>query len=271
MNKNVRPRGEIAAIIISIAAAAVIVTGLIAGAVIIAAGGYISDKIHVSNVYGDYGLKDYTEASDIEITEDDIDTLDIDWVSGSITLKYSEDGSFSVHESGNIDGSADVMRYKINGGQLSLKFREPGIYSNSLTKDLVIEIPGGKLKKVRINSVDSDISVFEQHIKELKIDVVSGNIDIDGSDISEFDAESISANVYCDFSEQPHDVNINTVSGDVELKLPETPEDLELESLSGEIEVNGARTKHEYESDSSDGSGDISVETISGNIFAEIG
>ena len=274
MEQNQRPKGETLAIVLAIIAASVIILAGIICAGVLILGTVINVHTGLSswaegwNKYSYGSSGSFTASSDFVISEQ-ISSLNIDWISGNITVKESEDGEAHIYEINDSDDSEDIMRYKFKNGKLTVKFRDSGFYRNGLQKNLVVELPAGAERDMVLNTVNSDISFDGLSYGEITVNSVSGSFALTETSCKEFDLDSVSADISCDFSAQPRDADIDTVSGDVSLILPEEPEDLNIDAVGGDISVNGAKSRFEYESDSSSGFGDIEVDTVSGVVKVE--
>lgn len=120
--------------------------------------------------------KGYTVCTDGEESFDpaEVKKLDLDWVSGSVTVKEYDGKKLVVRE--EINGSAtdrQRMRWRLKGGELNVIACASNI-NNLPKKDLIVLVPESmktELLKVDVASADVEVSGL----------AVSGSIDIDSA------------------------------------------------------------------------------------------
>lgn len=188
----------------------------------------------------------------------DIRHIDIDWPAGNITLDIGED-EMIVEEDSGLD-SDSMLRYKIEDGCLTIKYRKSGFYFfNSVgEKDLTVTIPkelaldelkisltagdlntnGVGAEKITVENVSGEAVLDGVSAVEVKLETVSGDFNLSGANISELDAEtvsggvklsgsvknlkyeSVSGNLRAEFDNAPDSIDINTISGGADIFLP---------------------------------------------------
>lgn len=189
----------------------------------------------------------YTE---INISEDfktdNIDSLEIEWVSGNIDLEYYNGETIYVEENGG--NQKYPMCYKIDGGTLEIsEFYKKNISGwNAPNKDLTVKIP------TDFKAVEIDISV------------VSANVTAKGLNTSELDFEAVSGNGNFYFAVSPNRIKTDSVSGDVTLNLPQ---DVSGYSVSKDS-VSGSFDASDFDGGLSFGDRAVSIdfESVSGNL-----
>ncbi len=188
----------------------------------------------------------YTE---INISEDfktdNIDSLEIDWVSGNIDIEYYDGETIYVEESGV--NQKYPMCYKIEGGTLEIsEFYKTNISGwNTPNKDLTVKIP------TDFKAVEIDISV------------VSANVTAKGINTSELDFETVSGSGNFYFAVSPNKISTDSVSGDVMIALPQ---DVSGYSVSKET-VSGSFDASDFDGELSFGDRSVSIDfdSVSGN------
>lgn len=243
-------------------------------------------------------------SGDFEVNADKVDSIDIDWVAGSVTVSSYGGNVIKVSESGNINNESDYLRYRITDGKVTVKFRKSGRFkSNNLKKDLIVYLPGDiELKdlnvklvsssldvsgftvdNINVETVSGKVGIYGTYAEELKaesvsgkivlenaaeimdIENVSGSVDIDGG-FKEADVSNVSGTVRITALKVPKSIDVETVSGGTYIFLPEgTGFTLEAETLSGEISAGGKKLGKSGTNVIGDGSVKIGVESVSGS------
>lgn len=120
--------------------------------------------------------KDYTVCTDGEESFDpaEVKKLDLDWVSGSVTVKEYDGAKLKIKE--EIKGTAtdaQRMRFRAKGGELSVIACADNV-SNLPTKHLTVLVPADmKTEWLYIDVASADVEVSGL--------AVSGNIDVDSA------------------------------------------------------------------------------------------
>lgn len=189
------------------------------------------------------------ETSEIKITED-VKNIDIEWVSGNVTVIRSEDVNLYIIEEGRISKS-DALVYKIDGDTLEIDFvkHEFGIFgiNSSSSKDLTIKLPEKYYDRININSVSADAYINNVGAEKINLEAVSGEIEMRQTNFKKLDIEA--------------------VSGNAEIYLPDTASfRAEIDSISGDFSTDFAVTKQGDAYISGNGDVEISADMVSGNL-----
>ncbi|MBR3843360.1 MAG: DUF4097 family beta strand repeat protein [Christensenellaceae bacterium] len=177
-------------------------------------------------------------------SSEEIENIEISWVSGKVTVQRSEGNAIEFSEKGRF-GLTEGLRlhYFIEGNTLLIKFAESGRWDfRKISKDLTISIPdSAQLKDLCIETISADIEIEEAVGSKLTVSSVSGDIE----------AEKLLF----------HALSLTSVSGDIELPALADPSEMELSTLSGDITAKmlGASTSFVHERS-------FDVSTTSGNI-----
>lgn len=189
---------------------------------------------------------DYISSGNIQssgsVTASEIKTLEIHWVSGSVTIRAADTDQITFSENGSSD-ETNTMLWKQSGDKLTLQFCKPktvlgislGLNSNA-SKDLVITVPQDWV------------------CTQLDITSVSSEIDIDGIAADSIDLESVSGR--SSITGTLGKISIDTVSGDCILTLPAGAESIELDSVSADLTIYWPEN-HGYTTEIDGVSGDV--------------
>ena len=204
-------------------------------------------------------LNGYTIASSGEIDSGTLNSINIDWINGSVTLQVY-DGDLVTFTEKNDSNDADYqMRYKCSGGKLDIRFSRSGNLGLGIfdlpEKILTVQIPRElMLDSISINAVSSDVKLTGISAKELQLETVSGKItgirlssetleahtvsggiDLSGIKAYSVDLESVSGsqsvNVGC------MQFRAETASGKVNAVFDDTVKNIKIDTISGDMTV----------------------------------
>ena len=215
------------------------------------------------------GDQEYTEA---------IDSIDVDWITGSIKISAYDGESVKVSEALSENDEKYQLRSKVEDGVLIIKFLKSGVNVNKInfSKELTIEVPrdmANGLRDLTVNSVSSDLTVEDITSDGVRIAQVSGNTELRG-DFENIDVETVSGDteIYA-YASCPKHLSIDSVSGEVNIDLPEEYADFDLEAdtVSGKVSVKGgdvSRDEDEYVAGR--GKNEWEIDTVSGDVRVNI-
>lgn len=173
---------------------------------------------------------------DVDLNETPVNSLDVTWQDGPITLTASPDGNIHVIESSRKKISdSDSLELSVKSGTLTLRWdgkwyrRFFNLGFGQHEKALEIQLPqelAGSLEQVSINNTSGDISLGGLTVEEMELSSISGGLDV--SD--------------CKVSGQ---LSLNNVSGSINLDGASAPdgspmEDLDADTVSGVITISNA-------------------------------
>lgn len=168
---------------------------------------------------------------------DPVDSIDIDWVAGSVTILPATDGVLCVVEEASASMTeAQCMEVMLTAGRLSIDYSSSVVglsltdlfgLANMPSKALTVYVPEGELTRIRVGLTAAELSVDNLSAGALTIDGVSGEIDISG----------------CAFGT----VKINSVSGSVDL-WDTAAGDADVSLVSGSVTFTGSFGSFEGES-----------------------
>lgn len=200
----------------------------------------------------------------------DVSEIEIDWISGNVTIEPSQSGSYEIEESSGKELKDDKkVHYYLDGNELHIKYCASGIklFDNE-KKDLVLRVPKDKMtESLDINCVSADFNVTGIAVGEIDLSTVSGDFVADLAGIDSFDIESVSGNFELSSPVAPDKGDFESVSGNILLTLPESAGfTVDFDSVSGDIssEVSGKLSENKFICGSGDAEYD--VETVSGNV-----
>lgn len=158
-----------------------------------------------NNVLNIVGLSGpFEEVGRYNIDSSDIDGIDIDWVSGSVTVIPYEASDITLVEFAQRSLEEDeVMEYKVSGAKLSVKFSANNIklFDKMPSKKMEVFIPYR----------------LAESIKGLDVNTVSAYVEISGINSEDFSVSTVSGN--CDAHIiKSNKINISTTSGNISLK-----------------------------------------------------
>lgn len=202
-----------------------------------------------------YSNADKYTAGDFTYDETKVKKVEIEWISGSVTLKNGR-GTLSVSESCEKELSEEEqMHWWIDGTTLKIKFCKSG-ENLSLTdvkkKDLSIELPAfadldievasGKiigesmldLGNLKIETASGGTDIKFLSAKEVKVEAASGKTVFGKVSVSgEFEADTASGGLTVD-EISANEVDVNSASGGITFgKI--TAEKLDIDNASGSV------------------------------------
>lgn len=196
------------------------------------------------------------------IDMDQIENIEIEWVSGSVdvTIVPETESRISFSET---NGDEHPMVYEIKGKTLVIRFTKPSINLsfgnlNTPDKDLKVEIPVNWLcQSLDISAVSADVTVLLQNARDVDVENVSGKTELRFETSGSVSVETVSGEV--SFIGQCDEFECNSVSGDCDVFLYEDAKEITLESISGDLTVSLFK---EY-------GFTASIDSTSGNIYSD--
>ena len=237
--------------------------------------------------------------------EENITSLDIDWVSGTLTLVEDENiDGVKIVEDTNLTRESELVHSYLHDGKLNIHFFASGhtSFGMKIRKDLTVTYhPGLSNLKVDITSgtfnaetltadkVSIDMTSGSSNIgsiisQEVDVDFTSGNLKIGRVSTNGFDAELTSGKLNVQHI-TANSFNVDMTSGDMKVGFDEISKasfeitsgsiDMSLPEAGGKVRVNktSGSVKTERQCSVSDnlytfdeGSADIKVEMTSGKL-----
>ena len=223
--------------------------------------------------------------------DDTVYSLDISWIAGTVDIVVSDGDKVKVVETTSklTEGGAevedeDLMRSKVEGGRLIIKFADSGVklFRKYKPKGLTVYIPAsmcGSLQTLAVDGASSVLTVDGGHgdegesifcFEKIDVDTASGVVNVKCKSAAEVDIDTASGNVTLEGSFG--EVDVDAASADV--KLYGSAESIELDAVSGTIYVDGEVVSAELGAVSGDVKittyntlpKRLNVETVSGKI-----
>ncbi len=206
-----------------------------------------------------YENADKYVAGDISYKTDGINRIDVNWVSGDVSIVLWDGETVSVSEIGDFADDKKVHTAVIDGA-LMIKFAASGnLGTNSKGKSLTVKIPEAMLlSEIAVDTVSAEVSVdMKAEVRTIDIDTVSGSTDIknlsgdsvgvdttsgritvSGATFAKASLDSVSGRIEIDDSALT-DVDAETVSGRINCSFRDGAaiDELDFSSVSGDIEI----------------------------------
>ena len=122
------------------------------------------------------------------IAAPNIESIDLDWIDGNVSVVICQDAYISITESAPADLTDKTrVHWSVSedGKSLSIKYRASSSFfgtNKDKEKDLILRIPEkllGQLKNLNINAVSSNVTVSDIIIDNIDIQTASGNVDFE--------------------------------------------------------------------------------------------
>jgi DUF4097 and DUF4098 domain-containing protein YvlB len=176
-----------------------------------------------------YGVYDnassYTMAEDT-VSLDNINEIDINWISGKVNIETSDTDKVTFSESHKDGISKDLyMRYLVANGKLTIQYCRSGLKvrngSAPVKKDLTVYVPSNVVfREIECDTVSSNLNMKGVATRELKLENVSGKVSLSDVRADEIDVETVSGNISIETDENVRRFEIETVSGNVTITAP---------------------------------------------------
>lgn len=178
--------------------------------------------------------------------DDEITSIEIEWLVGSVNVEYYDGDSISFAEECNQElNDRYVLRYLREGSTLHIKYAKKGKFPlgvGAIKKDLTVKLPSNLLlSSLEIDSVSADVRVSGENktMSNINIESVSGGIELIANAKS-IDVETVSGNVA--IASNTDDLGLETVSGDA--SIGGSFNSIEATSVSGDIAINADTLKN---------------------------
>ncbi len=258
----------------------------------------LSELPHISfnlETYNDVGF----EYGNATLTETNIEELDIDWTSGTVTVRYHEGTELVIREhphgtQNDIWDMDDQLRYRVEGSRLTIKQSSPavGIFfgKKDEAKDLEILLPTTvSLTEFSLDNVSAEVTLSDlRNCRTIDVETVSGNVTLNGCtateinlsgvsgtlrlndcEATEWDTETVSGEIHASLVNHPIGIDLETVSGSVYLTLPADLPGFTLtgDTVSGTLEIGYACDQTGDPFRYGNGSTKIDFEAVSGDLI----
>ena len=236
---------------------------------------------------GHYANADKYLAGNQTYTEE-ITAIDIDWISGSVTLVEDETiTGVKVEEVTDLEKEKEWVHSYIDNGKLMIKFFAANTWCSRLfdyTKELTVtyhpglesvnvDLTSGSLKAESITAKDVNIDMTSGKANinnivadNVDVDLTSGDIEIKDVTAKEFDADLTSGTITVGFT-AIDDASFDLTSGKINMTIPEDGASVKVSKTSGSV-----KTERECSIDNNlykfgTGSANIRVSMTSGKVI----
>ncbi|WP_315109117.1 DUF4097 family beta strand repeat-containing protein [Clostridium intestinale] len=228
-----------------------------------------------------YGV-DSTESNSL----DGIDSVNLNFVTGNITIETWDKNEVSVSAIGNVSTNNSIQDFKLektisgnqvtfsfsnsinllsnlfNSGDMSIKVFIPNNYNKNLnisSTSSYININNNSFNSIDIKTISGDLELMNINTKSINSSSTSGNISFNNVATETSTIENISGSVYAqNFS---GNINCKTVSGDINVDFNSFNNDYKFSTVSGYTNLTIP----------SSASFALTTETLSGSISNEFG
>lgn len=216
------------------------------------------------------------------IEGDKVKNIEIDWLAGSVNIKYSNTRLIDIYEADEEKyASEQCLHWWLDGDTLRIHFSaslmiEPFIHQ----KDLIITLPEEfQLSKLRVNTTSADILCNYLNADNVLLEATSGDIELTEASIGSIEASSSSGVIKIGQKGVSSKIEVESTSGNTEISADEVRK-LEIDSTSGDVNISCLKTPAELEIDSTSGNVSLKlpedagftaeIETSSGDFLSDI-
>jgi len=247
------------------------------------------------------GTGDYAKQGEYSIPAGDIETVEVNWVSGIVDITAYDGNEILVTEYARRElKDSEKLAYKISGGELVIKYTQSDftLFGNLPQKSVSIQIPKDMNAYIATpgGSDEKAIGAEARMLKLLKIAAVSADIDIGGITSDTVYASTTSGNASLN-AVTANTLRFETVSGDAfsenvkaskaywattsgNFTFSGNINSLEAESVSGDVFVDSAETPASVSVDTVSGDASLNIpetdsisvshDSVSGDFYSEI-
>lgn len=184
----------------------------------------------------------YVEEGRYQVEIDNIKEMDVDWVSGSVTVTPYNGSDITLIEYAQRALEEDeIMEYKVGSGKLKVKFRASNnnkFFDSMPSKKLEVLIPqelADGFSDFVINSVSAPVEISNINSENLEISNVSGSCDLNNINTDRIKINTTSGNINL-IDSMSKDITTSSVSGRASIDKV-TTDSLSLHSTSGNATI----------------------------------
>ena len=199
-----------------------------------------------------------------------IDEVEIEWVSGDITITEDNNDQISFTETSNRDLKGDEqLGYRIEGRKLVIVQTTKSYWFGSApSKDLQLTLPP-MLYALTLEAVSADVTMTGSFtIHEVDMETVSGRLDVNELSCNELSMESVSGRMDLTVGKTaPKQIDVSAVSANVTIYWPESEGfTAEMEAVSGNTYSEFSTLSHGDSIVYGNGACEIDYESVSGDL-----
>ena len=192
-----------------------------------------------------------TASNAVQIAASDIHKIEVEWLSGSVTVQRTDGDSIAFSEDYQ-SNEKYRLRYSVQNGVLHIQFCQSGVALSIPKKALTLSLPDQlysalelsvgsaklELSDVRANeleleSISGDMTLARIEATDLQIDTTSGSIRGQSLTVSSLELSSISGAAELEGSFDS--VDTDTTSGSVSLTAASLPREIDVSTISGSV------------------------------------
>ena len=172
---------------------------------------------------------------------DEIDSLTIEWVAGSIVLQRADTDKVMIAEEAVSNSKYEMNIAKI-GKSVEIQFCEDDIgiieitSFKSINKDLVITVPmEWDMRELEVDAASADLTIDALNIQSANFNMASGEIHMRNCNVDKIDLDTASGDV--EFSGTLNVLECDAASANCIVKAYNTPSKINMQSASGNLEL----------------------------------
>lgn len=227
------------------------------------------NTVSIGAIYRYNNSDKYTVINEeVSFENDEISTIDIDWIYGNVEIKYGLNSTslFTIKEDNGYSSQAGKGRYYIDNSTLYVRFFEnnAGLINldESKNKNLTIVLPQKDYSLINVDAISTD-TICDINANKITYDSVSGDFTCNANP-GNIDIDNVSGNVFINPANPlSFNVEIDTVSGDSNFILDETSDfKIDLSSVSGSINSDFSLANNSY----GKGTYLLNIDSVSGSV-----
>ena len=164
-------------------------------------------------------------------------SIDIEWISGSVSVELYDGEGIEIKETLADDGAVSVpMEWRVNEDDSTLDIRsQPQLLSVSEKKHLMLKLPRSMvLHELDIDTVSAAVSVDLTDEDTLTLDELDGtSVSVNAANAASISLSTTSGAI--SGSVRTQNLEADSVSGNVDLTLDILPTELDIETSSGPV------------------------------------
>jgi len=222
---------------------------------------------------------------------DTVREINIEWISGSVTVEPGDVQEITFSESGAATDQYKMV-WKQSDDKLTIQFCKDsnvvgfGLHFGDGSKDLTVTVPRGWVcDSLELDTASTDLTVRDMIIREVEIDSANGtakfenctisSLDVDTASgdvtftgsLNELDFEAASASFTGVLENVPNLIKMDSMSGDLTLTLPEDAGfTVSLDAMSSDFSSDFPTVKKNKSYVCGDGRCKIDVSAMSGDV-----
>lgn len=223
-----------------------------------------------------YKVEDIGDGSTYRFDPDKIQELEIEWVSGSVTVQRGDVDEIIVSEPAQSERWR--MTCSVSGSKLRVRFREGsftnifqfGFRKNPVSgKNLVITVPQDwSCRELDLSSVSAQVKLLDLAVDSFDLENVSGRVLFQGT-VQEVECDTVSGGLTLECGNTPRSVRFDSVSADLTVKLPAENDGfrVDLDAVSGKFSSDFSTALENGVYVHAQGHCRIDADSVSGDVY----